>query len=216
MAHLPTRLPGRAAVAGRVTGSCDADDAARRTARPVAGMAGGRVGGISGRRQASDRRLHGARRVADGHLVSAGAVEPGPAALPRSHRDRARIARGRATGPHPHHRTPRTARVPRPARDAARAGVRPRPPVHVAVLHHRFRLPARRHHGAARLGAPGPGRPDGLRHPVVRGVVVATGCGAPGGGGQRGPATPGPSPPSPWPPRPPLPRRCGCSAWGHR
>ena len=67
-------------------------------------------------------------------VVFARDQRPYAAAFSRPRDDRARIARGAAAGVGVDDRSPRTSRISRPARGAARSGIRARPHVHVAVF----------------------------------------------------------------------------------
>ncbi len=80
-----------------------------------------------------------------------------------------------------HHERPD---YPRPARGAARPGVRARPHVHVAVLDVRLDPAARRHHRAADVDPPGAGAAGGVRAADGVHVHLASG-GRTGRGGTR-------------------------------
>ena len=111
-------------------------------------------------------------------VVPAGDQRPRPARFPRSIDHRARIARRPAPGVGGHHRAPRAPRVPEPAGDAARPGVRARSHLHVDVLDVRVDPPAGRDGGALDLDPPGAGAAGGVR--AADGVhrLVAAGRGA--------------------------------------
>ena len=117
--------------------------------------------------QAACRRRAGARprardgggggpgRVGHRDLVPARGQRSHPAPVSRPGDHRARIARGPAAGVGGHDRASRAPRVPEPAGDAARPGVRARSHVHVAVFHVRLDPAAGRDRGAADVDSPG-------------------------------------------------------------
>ena len=90
-------------------------------------------------------------------VVPAGDQRPRPALFPRPIDHRAGVARRPAPGVGGHHRAPRAARVPQPAGDAARPGVRARSHLHVDVLDVRVDPAAGRDGGAVGLDPPGAG-----------------------------------------------------------
>ena len=136
MADGEARLPRRAAAAVRLARHDAVHRAAAGADRPVAGDPRRRRRGPRPRSGAA-RRV-GPRRVGHPALVSPGRLRPRAAAVPRPGEHRDGVARRPAARDRGDHRPSGATRAPRPARGAAPAHVRPRPPVHVAVLHARL------------------------------------------------------------------------------
>ncbi len=128
---------------------------------------------------------HRAWRVRDGDVVSPDRQHARAAAIPRQGHDRARVARRQAPGVRHHDRAPRAAGVPRSARHASESSVRPRPHVHVAVLHGRVDSAAWRDDCAAGVDSSRAGAAGRLCDSDGDHVDLATRCRAHGAGARR-------------------------------
>ena len=155
--------------------------------------------------QADRRRRAAARRglvriaavalgvSATGHVVSPHGQHARAAPLPRQGHDRARVARRAAPGVDRDHRASGAPGLSRPARDAARSGVRARPHVHVGVFHVRVDPAARRHDRAADVDSSGARAARGVRGADGAHVDVAAGRRARRAGAGRAVQPPRPS-----------------------
>ncbi len=192
MATVQTRLPPRAGPApGRILPR-PACRASRFAARALVQVAWRRR--VRGRSPPRDHGGGRARRVCCRHVVPAHGQYAGAAQLPGQGDDRARVARRPAAGVRGDHCAPGASRLPRPAFGAAQPGVRPRPHVHVAVLHLRVDPAPRRNSRALDVDPPGPRAARRVRAAHGAHVDVAARGRARRLGARRQVQPPGPSP----------------------